>query len=235
MKNYLALFIVVFLSVFTHAQNRQTDISFTLNTDPDTIRLQAEQYEILTYTIKNLGPDDLQFGDRYHLDIKIGHRLLFAIYKPFNLYMRPGDSITHSHEYKVPNGIKEMDSLPICYGIQRVFSIGNPDTLKFEDPAWLGNNKECHEVPYKAAETNSINSQISEVNTPLYPNPTTDLVTITTTGKADVEVHNILGTKVAIYAIEGKTTLRLGNLKSGTYLVTISQGESIQRYKLIKQ
>jgi hypothetical protein len=71
----------------------------------------------------------------------------------------------------------------------------------------------------------------------LYPNPSNGTVLLSANGfsnRAQVEVFNILGTKVfSGNLINEKTNLDLSDLKSGVYLVKISEGKHVAVNRLI--
>jgi len=74
-------------------------------------------------------------------------------------------------------------------------------------------------------------------NVNLLPNPSTGLVSVTAPGfsnKAQVEIFNILGTKVHTGNISNeKSNLDLGELKSGVYLIKVVEGKQVAVSRLI--
>ncbi len=91
-------------------------------------------------------------------------------------------------------------------------------------------------------EVLSVNDNaFAKAETPLYkiqPNPTIDtavLILPENISSVEVEVYDLLGKKVISYKAEATvTTIPISNLKSGIYLVQISDGQTIATQKLIK-
>lgn len=87
------------------------------------------------------------------------------------------------------------------------------------------------------------NSDFDFENFKLYPNPTSDAITISfnsTTGKlVSMDVYDIRGRKLESFTIENFGTiekeLNLSNYESGVYLVKITDGENHSTKKIIKK
>lgn len=70
----------------------------------------------------------------------------------------------------------------------------------------------------------------------VYPNPTTDNLTIETPDKSTIEILNIEGQIVKTIFSDSKTTsIDLSNLSSGVYIVTVKTDKGIAIKKFIKQ
>jgi len=89
-----------------------------------------------------------------------------------------------------------------------------------------------------ATNVTSNNNQIQRNNeVSLYPNPSTGVVLITANGfsnKAIVEVYNILGSKMYSGSLtNGKLSLDLGEMRSGVYLIKVTEGKEAAISRLI--
>lgn len=136
------------------------------------------------------------------------------------------------------NGEYEFDNL--AYGDYKVFvEMINFDAYPFE--VVVSENNEQVEDRNFVLEAGAIKpvtplgvESVSNVSFEMYPNPATDVITLT--GAIDqVEVFNILGAKVLSSNNNGSEnmTLDVSSLTSGQYILSVKQGEKTEFTSLI--
>ncbi len=94
------------------------------------------------------------------------------------------------------------------------------------------------EVLETTIEMPSSISDLQRESLELYPNPTTDRLYVNGLSHGDqfgVEVFDMMGRKVQMGEISAGQSLSVSHLKSGTYLVNISDGKNAVSGKFIKQ
>ena len=73
----------------------------------------------------------------------------------------------------------------------------------------------------------------------IYPNPVTDNLTVTlpaVSGKAKIEIHNMLGELVYSSSVSSaKTNIDVSSMATGIYVIQLTKGVNIERQKIIRQ
>lgn len=129
------------------------------------------------------------------------------------------------------------------------WNFGNGDTSTEESPIYTyseggtynvcvtvtnscGSEQYCTDV-----EPTLLNDSFSKTGVDIYPNPVTDVFTITTEKELNYTIYTALGSKILSGITTGKqTTINTGNLASGWYLLTLtSNSGSSKTIKLIKE
>lgn len=78
----------------------------------------------------------------------------------------------------------------------------------------------------------AVDTPTLNVETILYPNPATEFITVQTRAGSTIELFTLDGARVAeTKAINGTTTLAVGQLPAGTYMarITDKDGNSVSR------
>lgn len=109
---------------------------------------------------------------------------------------------------------------------------------EFDGP-WVADARDYNAVFYVAGECNDslgVND-INNQNVSLYPNPTSDIVTIESNkGIDEVEVFNIAGQKMKLPYNSKENKLSFGNLNSGIYILKVKFDDgSVIQEKIVKQ
>ncbi|KJD34904.1 hypothetical protein PW52_12395 [Tamlana sedimentorum] len=129
-----------------------------------------------------------------------------------------------------------VDSGSITYSIGQVFygSINNSDYQISEG------------VQQSNVDTNTANEDIDDISTEIdmliYPNPTTDFVTLKSTGlnfnnENSLRVFDYQGKLISKQAItQNKTQINLNYLNTGLYIIQVFVNEQLwNTYKILKQ
>lgn len=104
------------------------------------------------------------------------------------------------------------------------------------DPANIGQSADmiyaCYNYSYNSVETVKLNAKLD-----IYPNPTKDVITISSNYNMDkVEVYNMLGVCVATLNLNNmQTSIDVSQLKNGTYMVRISCDEKNMVKMFVKE
>ncbi|MEM9025053.1 MAG: T9SS type A sorting domain-containing protein [Bacteroidota bacterium] len=102
----------------------------------------------------------------------------------------------------------------------------------------ISNNNQCYAVfTYEVDVSVGIVDPTIDVAR-IYPNPATDRVTIELDGlQAGVSLHDLTGREIAVPQTrqQGQTTLSLGAISAGVYLVRIHGQDQQRVMRLVKQ
>ena len=89
---------------------------------------------------------------------------------------------------------------------------------------------------YEYLLPDAINESLTAFPMSIYPNPTTNNLTIETPQKSGIEISNIEGQIIrTIYSNDKKTTIDIGNLSSGVYIIKAKTDKGIAIKKFIKE
>jgi hypothetical protein len=120
-------------------------------------------------------------------------------------------------------------------------SVGrNPDfTGDFADHSTIAGNNGALFSPNQENDDPTLSSNAFEITTiEMYPNPVKNgyvTISIQNSSSFNVEIYTILGQRVLNQVAEASTQLNVSNLKSGLYLVKITEGNQSTTKKLIIQ
>jgi hypothetical protein len=113
---------------------------------------------------------------------------------------------------------------------------GNSVKVKLVTTRTAGSWFACFD-DFAATNLTSVKGLQAATDLQLSPNPSAGQVNVTTsgfTGKAVIEVFNILGSKLLSFPLTGtKTSLDLRDLKNGVYLVKVTEGKQTQLKRLV--
>jgi parallel beta-helix repeat protein len=118
---------------------------------------------------------------------------------------------------------------------------GTPDTTGLSLPATdIAGNSRINDGridigAYEYGLSNSIKEVPSTISMSIYPNPATNSLTIEIVQKSEIEILNINGQTIeTIYNNDTKTTIDLGNLSSGVYIIKVKTDKGTAIKKFIK-
>jgi hypothetical protein len=87
-----------------------------------------------------------------------------------------------------------------------------------------------------SCETVGINSLEQKTNMSIYPNPTNDYLSISTSTKSEIEISNIEGQIIKRLKIkDNKTDIDISDFSSGVYIIRVQTDRGIMTKKFIKE
>lgn len=81
----------------------------------------------------------------------------------------------------------------------------------------------------------SVNEVISNKNVKIYPNPATNILTIETDDEATVEIFSTDGKRVLKTQVNNTSTINIGSLSKGVYVIRSTNKNSVSTAKFIKE
>lgn len=95
------------------------------------------------------------------------------------------------------------------------------------------------EDAYNALQLLGVEDQFLEENFAVYPNPVTNLLTVSfpvTSEVAKLRLYNVLGNLVKEFTLSStENTMDMSTLTAGMYILTVTSSEKINSFKIIKQ
>lgn len=152
----------------------------------------------------------------------------------------PEKLTAHYHRYDTmtyKSGIREGVEGEYCYGWVEVYAVNTYDTVYFHVA------RTCYctipNYPLRWGQTKLTDVVENGENSSLlvYPNPSSDLVSIAGSNLRRIEVYNTLGQRIITQQVNGNlATINLNNQPTGVYFVTVTDTEGRRCVKkVVKQ
>jgi len=122
----------------------------------------------------------------------------------------------------------------------RIMQVVRASAHLFDNPTdQMGYGIPNFEDAYNALQVLGVEDQMLEQNFALYPNPVSDILTISfpiSSEVADLKIYNVLGVLVYDSSISvNENSVDLSAIRSGMYIVAIASSEKINSFKIVKQ
>ena len=222
-----------------------SEVTVTWNGDADSYEvsldgMDAEIVETNAYTATLEGEHNIQVVPVYEDCIALTAQYAFAVTNT-----APEIRITDVHEGYIAMAWNEVDGA-IAYNLYRNDELvaENFTETTYSDTEMALNAQHCYVVASVFEKGVSDKSESACANyfaglgendgkVNIYPNPTSDKVTVECAGMTQIEVYSAEGKLVERIKVEGNT-YQLDGLESGTYTLRIRKGEALLVRKVIK-
>lgn len=174
----IMLLSAVSMSMLASAQQRQVDLEIHIDEPANAEVFQSGQSFLLTVSITNHGPDEMQAGDSLFVITPSGEPTWGTLPEAIPV---DGNFSLFSNEITMP-AVETTTDFDLCVQLvddptTQIRLMGNPISVSYIDPA-PGNNVICHTITVEAQPSSITETAKGIANLELYPNPAKDFVQV---------------------------------------------------------
>lgn len=231
---WILLMLTIAASTLSFGQGRTIDLSIHITDPAPGDSFVSPSKKTVTVFLINNGPDTIIPKDEFHVEFIFSAFHIFPKFLSFQSTVLPGDSFKYQRELDIDYS-GDVASMKFC-AEAFAYSKGR-DSIKTETGIGLKNNKHCVTTTHIDSAKNSSITSLNHNKASIFPNPTSDQVSITSQEVIQsCYITDLKGRLVQTHSEVNTSTFTLDfkPFSPGIYFVTINSNKGVYTEKVIR-